>query len=76
MPTDGGTVTGVGVSSIQFYIPLEVSGHEDCPFEANDDFEVRTLEGHGLLLTPPDESVAVDDLLAAFDDYQLPQTHD
>jgi len=74
MPRDDGTVTGVGVSSIQFYIPLEVSSHEDCPFEPDDEFEVQTLNGRGLLLTPDDESLTVDDLIEAFDEH-IP-THD
>lgn len=58
-----GTVTEVGVGQIQFYIPHEVS--KDCTFNPGDDFEAVDLEGVGLLLLDPEETVTVDDVVDA-----------
>lgn len=58
---DSGEVTRVGVDNIQFYIPRALSTDERCPFEPEDEFEVRVLPHTGLLLTP-DEAV-LEDLL-------------
>ncbi len=59
------TVTEVGVGQIQFYIPHEVS--RDCVFNPGDEFEVRRLDGVGLLLLDPDAAPTVDDLADVLD---------
>ena len=69
MPTDNGTVTRVGTRNIQFYVPITVSSHPACVFAPDDDFEVTTISGIGLLLTPPDISPTVGDVLNGLDPY-------
>lgn len=71
MPRDTGTVTEVGVGNIQFYIPNGVSSHAECVFDPGDEFEVRTLDGLGLLLLHPE---ATPDVAAVADALDLEDT--
>lgn len=67
MPKDTGTVTEVGVGNIQFYIPTEVSSSEECIFDPEDEFCVRTIPDVGLLLTPKELTPTLADLIDGLD---------
>lgn len=62
-----GQVTRVGTDNIQFYIPKRVSSDDACVFDPEDDFAIETLDGLGLLITPPDVDPTLADLLEAVD---------
>lgn len=72
MPHDTGTVTEVGAGNIQFYIPVDVSRSDVCPFDPHDEFLVQTIAGVGLLLTPADPTPTLADLVDGLDIHDPP----
>ncbi len=63
-----GTVHGVGdTDNLQFYIEKQVSSDSLCPFTPDDEFEVTVLPHVGLVLTQPDATPTLADVLAALD---------